>query len=504
MYAVPMQCPHKPAVRIAGSGSPQPRVNTRDWRLLAALALLLAVGLPARAQYFLVNPNSTAGVQPNGLRIYSVSVFSSYSSAALPYGSDTASSGIIFPGLLHTGFDITSGGSVMVGWGKSFKKSTVSVMYSPSYARHTRYSQWSSLAQTLALSWSTQLGSRWTWSAGISAATSTADVIMFQPNQSLNLASVPSTFEDLSSAVISGRTTDPQLSAALGAGGAGFSPQDQLIFGRRMLAMSINTNLAYARSTRFTVSGGFSGTRAQHLGSASSSAADAYYLIPRTTAAAADLNVSYALTPRTSTSVSFAVARTFTGLVTANTYSFSGALGRRMGEHWFLSGSAGAGMTKTGFSPRRAEYIGNASIGYKTYGHTFVGAASRTMGDAYGVGGLSTLSATGAWNWSRPGHTWGTVAAFSQNKVFGGLFGTSGYQVTAGVHRAITHHAGIVLEYGYGQSTVSPGGLYYAYLAGAQPGSLLRFAHHSVRLSLSWSPQIIINPIPGHGDSSDN
>jgi len=152
-----------------------------------------------------------------------------------------------------------------------------------------------------------------------------------------------------------------------------------------------------------------------------------------------------------------------------------------MSRRWFAQGSAGAGYLFYNRSvyavPHGIQYSASGGIGFKTGSQTFVGSVGRTFGDAYAVGGASTLSATGSWNW-RPFRTlWSVFAGAGYQRLKSYAYATSeGLSASAGAARPLGHHFSLAAQYGYywipsdlllGQGDVSQKG---------------------VSVSLSWSP----------------
>ena len=61
-----------------------------------------------------------------------------------------------------------------------------------------------------------------------------------------------------------------------------------------------------------------------------------------------------------------------------------------MGRRWFLQVSGGIGVMNpvrsTYVLPTRPQPVANASLGYRTLSHTFLGSYSRAVSDSYGLG----------------------------------------------------------------------------------------------------------------------
>jgi hypothetical protein len=152
-----------------------------------------------------------------------------------------------------------------------------------------------------------------------------------------------------------------------------------------------------------------------------------------------------------------------------------------MGRHWFAQAHAGGGFAtyvhsqvhaSTGTSP-----VFGASLGYKTYAHSFMGAYDRTLGQSYGLGAMTMMTYNVAWHWWRPGRSWGLSSNYMRQQFNGGTFGdVDGWRTAFGINREMGQH--MMLETGY---------TYGAY-SSRSPQSPFKSAQHAVRLSVMWTP----------------
>ena len=88
---------------------------------------------------------------------------------------------------------------------------------------------------------------------------------------------------------------------------------------------------------------------------------------------------------------------------------------------------------------------------------------------------MNTTSA--AWQWSRPGRSWGLMSEYMRERSTGGVFGTfDGWRVGAGLTRNLGRHT--MLETSY---------TYASYSSRATP-SQFNSAQSGVQLAVVWMP----------------
>src|SRR6185503_12658076 len=140
------------------------------------------------------------------------------------------------------------GAGAALGWSRRTKKTNLSMSYNGGYQARIRYSELSALNHFLTLSASRQLGSK--WSLGFSAASSisTYDQMLFNPTVFSSLAAYPGTFDDLASAVLTGKYNNDQLASLLTGSPVIESPARTLFYGNRVFTSSASTSLSYAHS----------------------------------------------------------------------------------------------------------------------------------------------------------------------------------------------------------------------------------------------------------------
>jgi hypothetical protein len=196
------------------------------------------------------------------------------------------------------------------------------------------------------------------------------------------------------------------------------------------------------------------------------------------------IGMSYSFSPRTQIGLNVEGGRTINRYQHTNSTNADVSFGRKMGIRWFLSTNGGIALTQTTqhayASPPTRQVIGGASLGFRTYSQTFLASYNRSNSAAFGFAVGTITSATGSWNWRRPGSRWNISAGGGQNQIRGaGFVSTSGWQASGGISGTLT--AGTTLSGQY---------VYYS-TVGTYAGKANNLAVHSVRVTLGWSPQAI-------------
>lgn len=160
------------------------------------------------------------------------------------------------------------------------------------------------------------------------------------------------------------------------------------------------------------------------------------------------------------------------------------SLGRKMGQHWFLRGYAGGSyvgsVTAAPGTAGQMQEIGGGSLGFRTYGNTWLGSYDRSTYSTIGLAVGRNTSVTGAWTWHRPGSGWIVQSSAGFIQMDGnGYAAVKGWQGLAGITRQLGSGFSIGANYVHLDTRGS-------YL-GAVP---TRLKLNSVRMVLSWSPQI--------------
>jgi hypothetical protein len=357
------------------------------------------------------------------------------------------------------------------------------VSYTPSILASPDYVQVANLLNNaFSLNWNRKVGQRWSLNTGVTAVVSSLQETYFALNPFGMAASLPTTFDNLAGAVLSGTFTDPQLASALTGASARLLPEQTYVYGQRIGSASARAGVTYTPTGRSSFHASVSATRVQRLSSGQTTDTGPSAIIAQTTTGTVSLGWGYALSPRTHIGLEASTSRTFSRLNDgyANNAGFS--IGRTMSEHWFVQGRVGAGLItylhQTVATPRNVQYTAGGSIGYKVRSHTLLASFDRFLADSYGLGSTSTDSAMAGWAWKVPGSLWSLSSNFGYQKLNGGLLrGNESWRVTGGIARALNQHTFMSVQYAY---LTSPANW------GASAG--LTGAENALTVSLSWSP----------------
>jgi len=447
----------------------------------ATLGLLLAA-LPVLVFGQDTPDNPPPGRSRRIIEVQSVSVSSGYYTSGTPAGFELPTQS------LFLGPTALVSGSVTFGGSTSSEKGGFTWNYSPSYFS-TVYSQdqrsnHGSFDHRAGVYWRRRLGNRWTAVASANGILASLEQLYFAPGLLTGVAALPTSFDDLAAATLAGKFTDAQLAALLTGSPLQASPEQAFPYGTRLMSAGANFGLSWAPSGRTTVALTLSGTRTQSVKGAGVTGLDiaaATPSLPQMTNATAALSWSYSMSPRTQFSVQATSSRTFSGIQQGYASSGNVSLGRTMSRRWFVQGRAGAGVlsySRQQFAqPEAKQYLFGGTLGFKTSSHTFVGSYDRTLGDPYGLGSGTTGTASGAWNWVRPGSGWAASAAASYQQLNNPTFvNTGSWRLQGSVSRSLTRSIQLSWQYIYFQI---PLGL----TVGGQDQT-----EHGVLVSLSWKP----------------
>lgn len=462
----------RPKHRSAGSG--------RGWR--AAVCVFLGVVAPLGAQNSLLSGFNPLGNSRSGIQLYDVTGFVGWQSVVNPQG------GLFLP-MSGTGLksDTSLGAGASVGWSKRGQKTNLSIMYNAGYQAQIRYTDLSALSQVLAMNASRRLNGKWSLGFSSTAAISTYDQMLFSPTLFSSVAAAPGSFDDLAAAVLTGTYNNDQLASLLTGSPMIESPSRTFFFGDRVFTASASTSLSYAHSKRLSVSFAASADRAQHLtqhlaDGEQLSGQQSLYLLPRAVEGSATVSVNYALTPRTQVGANMSASRGFSSIQNAYTTYGSAFIGRTMGRRWYAQVHAGAGFVTyiNSLSPGRigTTPVAGGSLGYKTYAHSFMVSADRTLSQSYGVGAASNFMTSAAWHWWQPGRRWGLTSSYMREQFMGSAFGdVTGWRGGFGMTQRMGEHMVLETDYTYG-SYASDG-----------VESPFHRSQQGVRLSVMWMPQ---------------
>ena len=435
---------------------------------LAALLLLC----PATGMLWSQQSVDEVLVPRPGLRIESLSGYAVYYSSGLPEGS-------LQPTAVQLPSDLGLGGSAQLEWTHIGEKSQLLFTYIPSYTGRLRFAAWNALNHSISFNGSRRFG-KWKFGFAADGNLSNLSEFLFSPTVFASVAAVPGTFSDLAAAVLTGTFTNAQFASLLTGAPIVQSPAQNLFFGERMFTSAVQTSLSYTPVPRLSVKFTASASRSQHLSDSQSGVQQNSYLIPMTTSAGADLSVSYSRSPRTQLGGSVSSTRVVSTIQDVYSTTAKGSLGRTMGRRWFLQLSGGVGMmtpVRNRFVLSRApQPVVDASLGFRTLSHTFLGSYSRAVSDSYGLGAASTSSAGGSWRWGRPGRSWWIESSAGWQQLAGSAYGnSSGWRIEGGFGRSMGNRLALLTQYVY---------LHYS----QELASIPPFSQSAVRVSMVWNP----------------
>src|ERR1019366_9490916 len=453
-------------------------------RLLAHIAIATGMMTGVGDAQSLVDQVDFRSASVGGFRLNGVSIYSGYSTSALPLGlGQTAPAGA-----QELGGSANYGASASFGWQHHRQGTNFSVLYSLTYAGMTRYSDLNALSHSLSMTASRQLTRKWTFTLTGAAQDSTLAEYMYQPSALSVLTQLPATFDDLAAAFSIGQFSNAQMASTLTGAGMLESPARGLLLGNRVLSYSANVGLNYAYSSRLNFHFASFSAGGQNRRGGQSGIPQENYVLPRSIGMNAGMGLSYALSPRTQVGLNVEENRVINRYQNAYTTNGTVSVGRKMGMRWFLSVNGGGSvtqMTQNSYgTPASRQVIGGSSIGFRTYTQTFVASYDRTSSDSYGFAVGTNTTATGSWNWRRPGSRWTISASGGQQQMRGtGFASMSGWEASGGISGRLNAHSTLSAQYVYFNSQ------------GNYVGNLNSMIAHSVRLSLGWNPQTVPTPV---------
>ena len=449
-----------------------------QWGLFSLLLFVAATPRLVRAQTSIPNLFNPLSASSPGVHLYGVSVFSGYYKGSAPFAVPIAVQTPSDPS-----YDVAVGATASFGWNRSGERSGLSVNYSTSYFGSVRHSEYNTFGHSFSASTYKQLH-KWTLTFTASAGLSNYEQSIFNPSALTTVASIPTTFDDLASAILGGSFTNSQLASILTATPPLQSPEQAFLYGSRFLSTSLGTGLSYSISKRSSIQIGINASRSQTLQSSAPSSVNGPILAPHSnTGGGINLGWSYSLNPRTTISTSLGASRSFSTIESGYGTSANVSASRTMSRRLFLQGSVGAGtllyVRHTFPIPGTVQYIGSASAGFKTFAQTFLVSYNRTLGDSYGAGSGSTSGVTGSWHWKHPGSAWSVFSNFGYQRLANQtLHNPTSWQGGAGAARGLGSHTFMSVQYIY---------LRYLYRALSNPDGI-GLSQNGVSLALTWSP----------------
>ena len=455
--------------------------NIRSIVVLAA-----AVCVPAGHAQERWDTLSARTAQGGGVHLYGVSAYSGYTTFAGPVLDQQ-----LVPVGVNTRSDKLYGVQWSLGWQRQLAKTTASITYGGNYAGRLQYSNLNSLGHWLSLSVNRELRTKWSLSLSGMADYRTFAQYLFQPTSLSVISQLPANASELAAAFSVGTFSSPQAAAMFSGtplASITSSPVRDLLLADRILSYGFQASANYAYSTRLnfsfsSISAGGQRTLEDHP----------TYTMPRTLGANAGVtfSTSYALSPRTN--LGLGLAEMYTMNRDQGSYSTNGtaSIGRMMGEHWFMTLSAGMNYTRMAQSasdqhPMR-QVIGGGALGYRLYAHTFLASYNRFSAQMYNIPTGISANALGAWSWHRPGSNWVVHTSGGQHQIRNSGFASlTGWRVNAGFSRTLSRQFSMNVEYAY------------FFSRGSYLGFHSQRSVHSIRLSLRWHPEgFNLNPVRG-------
>ncbi len=405
-----------------------------------------------------------------GPQIYSASVFGAYYSEGLGRGLGLTGLG----DTLHANSAV--GGTANMGWARIRPSSSFALTYVPGFVMAARRPEWHSFQHALSATMGKALSGRWQLTAGVSAALDSTAQFLFMPTVFGQIAAAPATFDDLVQGMLRNSYTNFELASLLTGAAPVQSPARSLIFGDRMLTAALRMGLAYSISPRTSLNFSATGSRYQYL----TANRDVLHsnLLQQATMGGVGIGISHSWSPRTQIGASVSAGRSFSRYQDAYQLVTDIQFGHTLSPRWLVQLHGGSGFMEglrvENRLPSGPQYQGGGSLTFKTRAHTFLGAADRMFGDAYGMGSASTLVFRGAWNWAHPGGDWIADAGFAEQYYHRTAFGTiDGWHATASFGRRVSQNTSVHLQY----MRLSYGG----------PAGTTRTDQSAVRVIFAWS-----------------
>jgi len=413
----------------------------------------------------------------DGFGFYGVAGYFGYTSSAVPFGAEVPTP------QLNLGANYLAGGMVSAGWQNLGPRTDAFVSYTLSYDASLRFSSWNAVDHYLRFGITHDATPRLSYSLSGTAMTIRWDQFLFQPTVLDEVAQTPATYDELVSAVLSGKYTNSQLASILTGAPVLESPAATLLYGTRFFDSSARASLSYELTPRLQFHAGVGGSRTQHL-SSNSPQLDGAFLVPVVTNVRVNAGVSYTLSPSTTIGLEAQANRSFSHFEDAYITSGVVTVGRAFGQHWIVQGQGGAGtyipVRQTFGFTGGPHYVAGVGLTYKGYTQTFMAIYGHTIEDVSGLGAQSADTASAAWLWHRPGRKWALYT--------GGRYATYAHSALSNLN-AWVGNAGI--ERTLGSHTSMQAGYFYGRNSGIVQGAVANRQLEGVNLVISWTPQVI-------------
>lgn len=448
-------------------------------RVLRHIVIAASLLLPAGQAQSVLDQTTSSNAGGEGTGLYSISVFSGYSTSPYQQGLGQA----IPPGIGQLGPDENYGASAVLGWQHRREKGGFAARYSGSYTGLVHYTNGNGYSQSLSLSADRTLSRK--WSTRFSAYGQDATLIQFlnQPSAISVTAQAPSDFNDFAAAFGLGSFSTAQAASEILGAPVVQTPINSALLGNKVLSYSGTMGLNYAMARHVSVhleslaSGGQNRTEGQ------SGPALTNYVLPFTYGADGGVSWIYSPSPRTDLGADLSSNWMHSVLQASYTETATASVGRKMGMHWFFKVYGGATLTRITEqlygTPRTRQGVGGASLGAKTYAGNFVAKYDRTASNTYGIAGTYTNLA-GSWNHQHPGSRLSTFASVAQQQIRDtGFESVSGWQASAGFSVTTSEKTSLSAQY------------VYFTMAGNYLGTPTKLSVQSIRLSMNWSPGLV-------------
>ena len=414
-----------------------------------------------------------AQMSQEGVRIQSVSVSETYFTQAVP-------DGIVTYGDVFLGKALSLTESASINWKRTRSKSFWNFRFLPVFGNRFGDRSSNSWNGSFNLSYNRRLASKWIVDFTAGGQIMNFDESIFGPSVMHEVASSGASYDDLSSALLKGTSSDPQLTSI--ASGA-LRPNQKLetfLFGQRTANGGGQVALTYARSARVSLSFNAGGTMVRHL-NADSDPVGFYYPEAKSINAAVALN--YSMSPRMGMSFSGNYTDAQSPIISSTVRSFHAGFNRTMSRRWFMQASIGIG-SRISSNANHLDGMYSVGLGFKTFSHTALVALDRMMDDpyAFAIAELQhTRQITGSWHYSHPGNPWWVDGEFSHLiAIYRGVPGTLTWSVTGKVGRRLGRSYAVMVEATGGHV----GAKRYIF-----EGRQYQLHQTGIRTTFAWSPQ---------------
>jgi hypothetical protein len=443
-----------------------------------------AAGALAMGQNYLTDSGGSSGYKPNGFEFVSASGYWSRTTSIVPPAQ-------VIPDLADLNTQNSAGISATVGVGKQAPDFSINLLYTPN-AFYTQNYGWKGLNHTVGLSIWKKITPRVTFNLNGNGYYGDINQFDYVPTQLASVVGAPGTAGDLAGALLTGATSDSQLSSALGATTAIQSQGQRYFYGNRIFIGGLTTGLTYLISPRLTLSMSVRANEIKAITNNLPSPIATSLLLHTSSTGFSQIALNYNVTNHLTLGGYVDGGKVFSSL--ANTYNADAgvSLGYTW-EHVFTSIRAGAGknfivnVSAPYLTPLQA--TGGAAIGFRTNSNTVYLDYQRSLGSGYGLPGQYTDSVDGAWNFARPGRRWSVSVSGGTQELHGGGYTYRTYRGIAGLGYSLNQQTALQFQYFRGNNTAgflngigsSP---VYTMLAAASG-----IVQEGVRVSVVWSPK---------------